>query len=106
MKLYINALVVSALSSVVANTGMTDEPDCNGLKRLVANDNPYLTKNRAICDGPWRLGINKNGVFALWNDGNIFQEFATDADILEVSDTDDGKEAFASVYDAEGQIIW
>mmetsp|Transcript_24655 Transcript_24655/g.53740 ORF Transcript_24655/g.53740 Transcript_24655/m.53740 type:complete len:293 (+) Transcript_24655:182-1060(+) len=108
MKLNINAALIisaSAFSSVFAD--MSGEPDCIGSTRLTATDaEPSIGKNRAICDEPYKLGISHDGVFALWKDGAVLEEYATGADTLEVTDNWDGTESFVSVYDDDEQLIW
>lgn len=104
------ASIVVALCALTT-TATASEPACKGiLKRLNSGmpNNDHLVTGEAICDGPWKLGISDDHQFGLWKDGfGLYELFATGADKVEVSESDDGTESLLTVYGmTEDDIVW
>ena len=96
MNIYTSLLLIALSSSATGN--VWNEPTCSGLLRLTATGtNRYLKKGLALCDGVWSFGINDESIFALWKNGEVFEQFATGANIIELSEADEGREVFLSV---------
>ena len=95
------ALPIVSLSAVVY--AVSSVPRCLRTKKL-KDDGRYLVRGEAICDFPYAFGISDDGTFGLWKDGNIIREIATDASVLQV--TDSNREVYMSVYNAKKSLIW
>ena len=96
-------LVVASLSSAVTHAVVNSVPRCIRTKKL-KDDGRYLTRDSALCDAPFALGISNDGTFGLWRDEDIVQVFAVDASFLQV--TDSNGEAHVSVYNDDKSLIW
>lgn len=99
MKTFI--LLFAFLSAIAHAAG--NVPRCLKTKKL-KDDGRYLIRDEALCDAPFALGISNDGTFALWKDEAIVQVFATDANTLHVTEVND--EAYVSVENADGSLIW
>lgn len=66
-----------------------------------------LAIDEAICMGDWMFGINFYGVFGLWNDDDLVQDYIREAQRLRVHAKSRGEEVFVSVYQkGEPNPIW
>ena len=104
------AAVLCAIAST-ANGNVYDEPSCKlGLKRLNSDmpNNDHLMNGEAICDGPWKLGINDHHQFGLWRDEiGLYELFATGAHKVQVAESEDGTESYLTVYGmTDDDIVW
>jgi len=105
------ASIVVALCVIATTANASNEPSCKGiLKRLNSGmpSNDHLVTGEAICDGPWKLGISNGLQFGLWKDGfGLYELFATGAEKVEVSESDDGTKSFLTVYGmTDDDIVW
>ena len=104
------AVALCAIAST-ANGNVYDEPSCKlGLKRLNSDmpNNDHLINGEAICDGPWKLGINDHHQFGLWRDEiGLYELFATGAHKVQVAESEDGTESYLTVYGmTDDDIVW
>ena len=104
------AVAFCAIASI-ASGSMYDEPSCKlGLKRLNSGmpNNDHLVVDEAICDGPWKLGINEHHQFGLWRDEiGLYELFATGAHKVQVAESEEGTESYLTVYGkTDDDIVW
>ena len=104
------AVAFCAIAST-ASGSTYNEPSCKlGLKRLNSDmpNNDHLVVDEAICDGPWKLGINEHHQFGLWRDEiGLYELFATGAHKIQVAESEDGTESYLTVYGmTDDDIVW
>jgi len=108
------AVALGAIATTV-NGSTYEEPTCKlgpfgPLKRLNSNmpNNDHLIADEAICDTPWKLGINNDHQFGLWRDGfGLYELFATGANKVQVAKSEDGTESYLTVYGmTDDDIVW
>ena len=73
--------------------------------RIVAGE--QLSINEAICSLSWAYGINSDGVGGLWQGDSLIDTYATGvSEIVINDDSEDGSEAYVSMFDEDSNILW
>ena len=69
-----------------------------------------IRRNQAICRDGYRYGINRDGVFGLWDeDDKLVESYVDDegpAQWLEVWEGNDGRRTYLTLYDRRDKVIW